>query len=865
MAEYKPIAFPFPVKGLDQNWPHGQQPVGTTSEALNVRSYDSILQRLRGGRRPGMSKYLADQINGTKPVQNANRLKTTLLYDSTGLFYGGYDADTYKSVARVSSIAGAFSAFFDTTGLIFGLIALSDGSIVFSGQFKNSKNVWKVGADGVELWSIAIGTGSIGPIRYDAVNDRVLIVGGAGSDALTILDPVDGSTLYSYTVTDIDGDSTDVCVDSTGGYYIVGSATGNRAFKKINPTTGAVIWEWTFTGHGLCTSLSCDASDNILVTSQERVTAWGIAGASSGNADIWSVDTDGAVNWAFDHNPNPTQGTIVWQGIWLSNGDIAVGTASSSAVEGPEFHVLLASNRSTVWSFQLLSVSSGRIFGSVEEEEGGARLWVSAGSTDEYTGATSGEKKSLFAFDLVTGALEQSYLLSNNAFGELAVRSSDSKVLPPVAVNVATTAFVSAGTIRTYRDGTLSTPTGGSLALITSGRIDSQAAFGHIFYVDGENAKDYLLAADPVDDAVTDWTLTAGSLPAAPRLISLYGGRVVLSGTADDPHNWFMSRLGDPLDFDYFPATVDATIPVAGNNSEAGLIGDVVNTLVPISDDVMFMGCDSSIWAMSGNPAAGGVIDQVSNSIGMAFGNSWTIDPLGTVYFFGVDRNIYRMTKDGMIENISANRIKVLLESIDLTTHHVRLAWDTLQQGLYVVAIKNDLSETSIILFWEYRTDAWWQDDISEGFDMSSMFMYDADDPDDRTLLIGCTDGYIRSPDLTADSDDGVDIEAFVRFAPINAGNNLVSTKLNHIEAVMGDDSADITLQVLAGETPEKVIKATAPKFEKNITAGRNPDIRRRVNANSIALRLYGNGAGRWACDTFTGFITRTGRTRRRL
>ncbi|KKM14327.1 hypothetical protein LCGC14_1707250, partial [marine sediment metagenome] len=59
----------FPVLGLHEGVGYDIQPPGTTADALNVRGYDSLKQRLRGGRRPGQSKWHSAQINGSEPIQ----------------------------------------------------------------------------------------------------------------------------------------------------------------------------------------------------------------------------------------------------------------------------------------------------------------------------------------------------------------------------------------------------------------------------------------------------------------------------------------------------------------------------------------------------------------------------------------------------------------------------------------------------------------------------------------------------------------------------------------------------------------------------------------------------------------------------
>lgn len=57
----------FPLKGLHKGFGTVTQPDGTTFNCLNVRPYDIINNRLRGGQRPGLDKWgNGDQIGGAE-------------------------------------------------------------------------------------------------------------------------------------------------------------------------------------------------------------------------------------------------------------------------------------------------------------------------------------------------------------------------------------------------------------------------------------------------------------------------------------------------------------------------------------------------------------------------------------------------------------------------------------------------------------------------------------------------------------------------------------------------------------------------------------------------------------------------------
>lgn len=59
----------FPFKGQDKGHITPQQPEGTSPELRNVRPYDVLDNRARGGQRPGLDKIYSEQISGiTSPI-----------------------------------------------------------------------------------------------------------------------------------------------------------------------------------------------------------------------------------------------------------------------------------------------------------------------------------------------------------------------------------------------------------------------------------------------------------------------------------------------------------------------------------------------------------------------------------------------------------------------------------------------------------------------------------------------------------------------------------------------------------------------------------------------------------------------------
>ncbi len=64
----KPIQLLFPLKGIDRNFAVSSQPALTSPRMLNVRPYDVLENRARGGQRPGLNKAYSQQLGTGKPV-----------------------------------------------------------------------------------------------------------------------------------------------------------------------------------------------------------------------------------------------------------------------------------------------------------------------------------------------------------------------------------------------------------------------------------------------------------------------------------------------------------------------------------------------------------------------------------------------------------------------------------------------------------------------------------------------------------------------------------------------------------------------------------------------------------------------------
>ena len=403
--------------------------------------------------------------------------------------------------------------------------------------------------------------------------------------------------------------------------------------------------------------------------------------------------------------------------------------------------------------------------------------------------------------------------------------------------------------------------TGDTPPLIYTGVLFSTVLNQKVWFADGVNWVYY----DPRTNTVERWAASAGTLPVdtdgnRPRLICTWRGRMVLSGLLEDPQNWFMSKIGDPTNFDYAPLDISPDQAIAGNNSPMGLIGDVVTALIPYNDDVLIVGGDHTLYVFAGDPMAGGQIDLISDAIGVAWGQAWCKDPYGTLYFFSNRTGIYSLIPGEKPVRIS-QQIEQLLLDVDTGSNSIRLVWDDRYQGFHVFITPLISPTDSRHFFYEQRTGAWWTTTfVNPRHSPLTVATFDGNLPGDRVALIGSWDGYVRSFDPDAEDDDGEDILSEVLIGPL-VTKELDDILLKDLQAVLGEDSGEVEWEVYTGTTAE-IALLNEPVASGVWSAGRNYTSPARVSGHAIYLRL--SSKDRWSMETVRARLSGRGKVRRR-
>ncbi|NLX97611.1 MAG: hypothetical protein GXY83_15695 [Rhodopirellula sp.] len=377
---------------------------------------------------------------------------------------------------------------------------------------------------------------------------------------------------------------------------------------------------------------------------------------------------------------------------------------------------------------------------------------------------------------------------------------------------------------------------------------------GSMFVVDGTTPRVY----NPLrTDKLYSWTARKGTIDTACSIVVNWRNRLVLARTLDDPQNYFMSRIDDPWDFAY--GMDDSGTAIAGNTGSLGRIGNPITALCPLSDSTLIIGTTRGVYAMHGDPAAGGGLRTLSDKTGILCQSAWTMDDKGVMYFLG-EGGLYAIAGGGVIP-LTDQRIPGLG---NVTPVHpgaagatgqtyVCLAYDLNRKGILIM-LSPYTSGTATHYFYDVRNKAFWPESYPNVVGPTCGVFYNATTEAYRQLLIGGRNGYVYQFDDATKSDvvDGsttTAISSYVYIGPARFGGGIGEAVTSRIVGVLGADSDEVTYGIHSGATPEASIDATA-QVTGTWSAGRNVT-RDRVRGGALVFSASNSTAGKaWSLES---------------
>jgi hypothetical protein len=365
---------------------------------------------------------------------------------------------------------------------------------------------------------------------------------------------------------------------------------------------------------------------------------------------------------------------------------------------------------------------------------------------------------------------------------------------------------------------------------------------------------------DPLADTLVIMTATAGQVPTGCPLSCRFLGRVFLAGAEIAPHVWYASKNESPLNFDYTETA--NTRAVAGTAADAGLPGAALTALAPHSDDYLIMGCRNSIWRLRGDPAYGGSLDALSRTVGIVGQGAWCFGPGGELIFLSLD-GVYILPAGGNSEPISVSREALPQELLNFNpdTTTVLMEYDVNGRGVHIY-LTQDSSDTRTHWWMDWESKTFWPVTITTNYEPTAICSLQATAIEDMGVILGGRDGYLRRLSDLAETDDGTAYTTYVDLGPIPLAPDGMTGTLMELDAVMGENSADVTYGIYPANTFEAVAGATTTNFTGTWGAGINATVRPGGRGQGYKIRLTGTSGRKWALEQIVSRVRQSGKRR---
>lgn len=620
------------------------------------------------------------------------------------------------------------------------------------------------------------------------------IFGGLGEDwIISESAPAGLSTVDSGTT---DGTTTDKLVDSSQDFTTtVTSSLNTYAFNLTDKTFATV--------DAINSDTQLDLDADIFTSGEQYVVAGPIVsvddGDTSGQASnklidvgqnfvttvtigdaVYNLDTGTYTTvTAIDDNENLSLADDIFLAASGESYKISENEPSEMDIQAQGWTTAAATNK---------LIQAGQDFTTSGIEVGDAVHNTTDGSHATITAIDDDDTLSLSA-DIFTGGEE--FLIS--------------KINPDYHVLEMST-VTSGGVAGTYEISYLASTT---TAVLATSATDGTSGGG--LYRVGRSAKVYdpsAAAGSRLTHFLTTDITNKGSVPFGCNLICQYRERLCLAG---DPYNaqlWYMARQSDPDDWNYFPTENDVGRAVAGNNVEAGSVGEQIFAMLSHSNDYLIFGSKTGLHVLTGDPSYGGQLDILSSDIGMLSRDSWCHGPLNELIF---------LTRDGIyvnlrgvqtpVQSLSRERIPRELLELDTKKYQVSMAYDPQERGIHVMVSAYDSTVASNHFFVKWPNPAFFRMDTRSDFDTFQQHSYSGDTDDANGVILGCRDGYIRRFSFDTYADDGYAVTSAVMIGPFYASDNTTRDGIiMELMMDMDDDGKDVTMSIVSGKNPAEAI-----------------------------------------------------------
>lgn len=801
---------------IDIQWPRGgvnrraayqSQPPFTTPNALNVRTTETQEQRIRGGSRPGLVKAFSQQLGSGNPIRLLAMLRSTNDEGSAAV------SDNFQDLTLDTLLSA--SGTWDAASWSTASPTIKNGSSQPGGTTIKVAQAGSSESDGVVLATAP----SIAIDREYEVALQVH-VGGTTLDATYFLwlrlDNTTPSVADSISVVLNVSDGS----ESSDEIKVVKDGNTNIVTKTTSKKDAGYHWL------------------RAVVTPTNRIKVF------------WSDDTTPDINVSLDgeSTPSASKTNVAFE---LS----AAGSQSSTA-EAAAFSLKYFSSSGGFPPDGVVASSNGKLY--VEKTDG------SIAEIGNYGGISNTDAVNPDEEVQAVDYLGKLYIADHGN----RTRQTDGSIQDGGNVEL-TSASIADWT-------TLGIDTEGDWVEIIS--VGSGSTTAGLYKISAVAASKLTLASsagasgtsitfrvvrgpkvyDSATDALSLWEPSSGNIPLGCKIINVFLNRILMAADPENQGVWYLSRSGDPDDFNFGGSATDSTRAIAGTATDfsSGLMPTPIQAASPVSGDFLILAGTNEIFLMRGDPAVGGSVDRLSHSLGIGQRDAWTITRGGQIVFLGTS-GLYALSINGPLQPLSPDVLPVdLRDLVPTETSRVILVSEPNENGCYLFNTPDNPGPATH--WWvDLSTPAFWPLKLQSDHEPRVVLHHTAR----NEALLGCRDGYIRRFSTDATDDDGVTISSLIDIGPLRAsGSSVHEALISDVLAVLDEQSGDVALSILRGDNPEEALSASAESLG-TLTAGRNR-LRPRARTASMFLRLEDSSGSQWSLDELTYITERKGRIR---
>jgi hypothetical protein len=325
---------------------------------------------------------------------------------------------------------------------------------------------------------------------------------------------------------------------------------------------------------------------------------------------------------------------------------------------------------------------------------------------------------------------------------------------------------------------------------------------------------------------------------------------------------WYKSRQNDYEDWDYSQG--DAQAAVAGTSSTAGTPGEAVTAGFSHSDDYAILATKNSIWRITGDPAAGGSLNNISSTIGIIGKKAWCITPENIIVFLATN-GVYALTPysdnttsfpTALTKNLPNEFLNIDPNQVD-----VSLEYDIQSNGINIfLTSKTENIRTHWWVNWKDKT--FWPQTFAAEYEPTATCSISSTNIEDSGVVLGGRDGSLRMFRNTEANDCGTAFDNYVMIGPVPLAPNSMAGRIMSISAILAERSGSIDWELREALTPEVCISTNLSACDSGTwESGLNATEYPACYGQAFSLTLNGTDDGtRFIIENIVATTTEMGR-----